>query len=49
MFQTVTPEQAGIFSAYVEKFIRTLKKRGLFTHSVLLMRGDRVIDRYFRQ
>lgn len=47
MFQTVTPEQAGISSVYVEKFIRTLEKRGLFTHSVLLMRGDKIFGEYY--
>ena len=47
MFKTVTPEQAGISSAYVEKFIRTLEKRGLVTHSVLLMRGDDIFGEYY--
>ena len=42
MFKTVTPEQAGISSAYVEKFIRTLEKWGLVAHSVLLMQGDAI-------
>ena len=47
MFKTVTPERAGISSAYVEKFIRTLEKRGLVTHSVLLMRGDDIFGEYY--
>ena len=42
MFETITPEQAGISSRYVERFIRTLEKRGLVTHSILMMRGDRI-------
>ena len=47
MFKTVTPEQAGISSTYVEKFIRTLEKRGLVTHSVLLMRGNNIFGEYY--
>ena len=40
MLKNITPEQAGISSRHVEKFLRKLEKRGLCTHSVLLMRGD---------
>ena len=47
MFRTVTPEQAGISSASVEKFIRTLNKRGLAMHSVLLMRGEDIFAEYY--
>ena len=42
MLHTVTPEQAGISSRQVEKFLRKLEQRGLATHSVLLMRGKDV-------
>lgn len=42
MFHTVTPEQAGISSAAVSKFIRKLEERGLCTHGILLMRGDAI-------
>ena len=47
MFSTVTPEQAGISSALVEKFIRTLNKRGLAMHSVLMMRGENIFAEYY--
>ena len=47
MFQTVTPEQAGISSKYVSQFIRTLEKRGLVTHSVLLMRGNNIFGEFY--
>lgn len=40
MFNTITPEQAGISSGAVTKFIRKLEERGLYTHGVLMMRGD---------
>lgn len=40
MLRTITPEQAGISSRHVEKFLRKLESRGLCTHSVLLMRGN---------
>lgn len=40
MLNQITPEQAGISSRQVEKFLRKLEQRGLFTHSVLLMRGN---------
>ena len=47
MFRIITPEQAGIESQYVEKFIRTLNKRGLATHSVLLMRGNNIFGEFY--
>lgn len=47
MFRTITPEQAGISSALVEKFIHTLNKRGLAMHSVLLMRGEEIFAEYY--
>ena len=42
MFETMTPEQAGISSRLVAQFIRSLNKRGLAMHSVLLMKGDKI-------
>lgn len=47
MLKTVTPEQAGISSRYIEQFIRTLNKRGLATHSILLMRGNDIFAEYY--
>ena len=40
MLNSVKPESVGISSKNVTKFIKTLEKRGLVTHSVLLMRGN---------
>ena len=42
MFEKITPEQAGISSRWVSRFIRTLDKRGLTMHSVLLMKGEKL-------
>lgn len=39
MFKTVLPEQVGIKSKKVNKFIERLEERGLFMHSVILARG----------
>ena len=47
MFTHITPEQAGISSKYVTRFIRTLEKRGLVTHSALLMRGDKLFGEFY--
>lgn len=42
MFKTITPEQAGISSKKVKKFLSKLNERGLCMHSVLMMRGDEI-------
>ncbi len=47
MLNTITPEQAGISSKYVSKFVKTLEKRGLATHSVLMMRGNDIFAEYY--
>jgi len=40
MFKTVTPEQAGISSSKVLKFIKTLDKYHFCTHSIIMARGN---------
>ena len=40
MFNTITPEQAGISSKSVTKFIRKLAERDLYSHGILMMRGN---------
>lgn len=40
MFNIITPEQAGISSKAVSKFIHKLKERGLYNHGILMMRGN---------
>ena len=47
MLQTATPEQAGISSQWVSKLVNTLNKRGLATHTLLLMRGDQIFAEYY--
>ena len=47
MLQTITPEQAGISSRWITKLVKTLNKRGLATHSLLLLRGDRIFAEYY--
>lgn len=47
MFNTITPEKAGISSEHVEKFIKTLESRGLVMHSVLMMRGNDIFAEYY--
>ncbi len=42
MFEKITPEQAGISSKVVTKFINKLLKRGTCTHGFLFMRGDKI-------
>ncbi len=42
MFEKITPEQAGISSKNVTKFIKILEKRGAKTHGFLFMRGDKI-------
>ncbi len=42
MFEKITPEQAGISSETVIKFINALEKRGAATHGLLFMRGDKI-------
>ena len=47
MFNIITPEQAGISSKYIKKFIETLNRRGLVTHSVLMMKGTDIFAEYY--
>ena len=41
-FEYVTPEQAGISSAKVLKFIKTLEKYNMCTHSFIMARGNKI-------
>lgn len=42
MFKKITPEQVGISSENVIKFIEKLEKRGARTHAILFMKGDKI-------
>lgn len=47
MFEIITPEQAGISSEKVAEYILMLERRGLTTHSVLMMKGDKIFAEYY--
>ena len=47
MFERISPEAAGIPSAKVSEFISLLERRGLVTHSVLMMKGDNIFAEYY--
>jgi hypothetical protein len=47
MFEKITPEEAGISSAALTKFIKLLNKRGMQMHSVLMMKGDKLFAEYY--
>lgn len=47
MFRTVTPEEAGISSNQVTRLVKTLNKRGLVTHDLLLLRGNSIFAEYY--
>ena len=47
MFERITPEEAGISSKTIEKFLRLLDKRGAIMHSVLMMRHGKVLTEHY--
>lgn len=47
MFEKITPEKAGISSNNVLSFLKTLEKRGLCTHSILLMKGEDIFAEFY--
>ena len=47
MFERISPEAAGVDSGKVFEFVSTLERRGLNTHSLLLMKGDRVFGEFY--
>lgn len=47
MFERITPEAAGIPSDRIQKFISILERRGAATHSVLMMRGGKILAEYY--
>lgn len=42
MFERITPEQAGISSKRITKFIKALENRGASTHGLLFMRNGKI-------
>ncbi len=43
MFEKITPEEAGISSAKIAKFIDTIEKRDAIMHSLLIMRHGKIV------
>ncbi len=49
MFEKITPEQAGVKSESLIKFIKTLEDNDLNTHSILFMKGDKIFfEAYYK-
>lgn len=44
MFETITPEAAGISSRQVEKLLALYERHGITLHSVLMMRGNKIFS-----
>ena len=47
MFEKITPEQAGVDSRAVEKYISVIQKYGVVPHSVLMMKGTSLFAEYY--
>ncbi len=47
IFETCSPEAAGIGSAQVHEFLKHLEERGLVMHSVLLLRGEKLFGEFY--
>ena len=47
MFKYATPEDCGISSKSVKKYISLLEKHGLSTHDVILARGDKIFFEHY--
>lgn len=46
-YQTATPEELGISSANIEKYIRLLEESSLATHNLILMRKGKIIFEHY--
>lgn len=47
MFEKITPEEAGISSDRIREFISLLERRGAATHSILMMRGGKILTEHY--
>ncbi len=47
MFEKITPEEAGISSDRIAEYISRLDRRGAATHSMIMMKGDRIFAEYY--
>ena len=49
MFEKITPEQAGVSSKLVTKFVKTLNDRQCRMHAIIMMKGDNVFfETYYK-
>lgn len=47
MFEKITPEDAGLPSKNIKEFIDTLEENGCTTHSLILMKGDKIFAEHY--
>ena len=47
LFDKITPEEAGIESRYIADYVSLLERRGMTTHSLLMMKGDKIFAEYY--
>ncbi len=47
IFETCSPEAAGIGSAHVHEFLKHLEESGVVMHSVLLLRGEKLFGEFY--
>ncbi len=47
LFERITPEQAGVSSECVAEYISMLERRGMITHGLLMMKGDRIFAEHY--
>ena len=47
LFDKITPEEAGIESRFVADYVSLLERRGMTTHSLLMMKGDKLFAEYY--
>ncbi len=47
LFDPITPEQAGVKSARIQRMIAFLEQNGLVLHSLLLMKGENIFGEFY--
>jgi len=47
MFNKVTPESVGISSKNITKYIKSLERAGVVSHSILMLKGDDIFAEYY--
>ncbi|MCQ2385418.1 MAG: beta-lactamase family protein [Clostridia bacterium] len=49
MFEKITPEEAGVSSSQVERFLSNMDKFGVTLHGVLMMKGDKIFCEAYKE